>query len=191
MEYTVRTFNSLHRPRDVHRVSVKGKIRQDNHWIFGILRVHRNTPTPGDFVVAVMPANGMSCLWGPGRFPHVRDISETAEAMVPFLLKAFNIGFWRQGPMPNETRPFAPWTWAIWHQEAPELAHALERRLRHHGVMEELCRVGICSDDEMNGLLDGLNIIRGSCEAVLPPSSGDATRCHECGIRCEIASKPL
>lgn len=153
MEYAVRTFNSLPRPREVHVGSVNSGVRRKNHWIFGILNVPRTTPAPSDFVVAVMPGtNGMSCLWGPGRFPDVRDISETAEAMLLFLLKAFNIGFWRPGPLPNDTHSFAPWTWAIWHRGIPELARALERRLRHHGVMDELCRVGICSDDERNNL---------------------------------------
>lgn len=191
MDGTVRSFNRLARPR----TTPSGL---PNHWVFGVR--HVPLEPPGDLVVAVHPRSEFFFQGGPGQILSLSNVTEKAQALLPLLLDAFIKG--SQSPLggqPTDPPPFAPWTWAT---EDPELAKALEDCLSQHGVVNELCQVGTCSEDDKSILEQAwsgvyqsmLNLIgRGAQPARSRPaiSSGDTTRCHGCGMSGESFSEPL
>jgi hypothetical protein len=203
MEDTVRSFNSLPRPQTIPSGCLPSNFTSDlpNHWVFGVCQAPVESPgLRGDFVFAVNPPSFTPCIWGPAQIRSLSNISEKAEAILPLLLKAFSTsdrGAWKR---PGDPPLFAPWTWAT--TEDPELAKALEKCLGQHGVMDELCRVDICSQDEkkiLNGAWDtvtrDLTILVGQGPELRRPqrplSAGDTTRCHGCGISSDLFSEPL
>lgn len=191
MDGTVRSFNRLVRP-------LATPTGLPNHWVFGVR--HVPLQPPGDLVVAVHPRSNFVLQGGPGQILSSSNDSEKAQAILPFLLNAFIKG--SQSPLgaqPTDPPPFAPWTWAT---EDPELAKALEACLSQHGVVEELCRVEECSEDEKNileqawsGLYRNLTGLLGRdtqpARSHPPVNPGDATRCHGCGVSGESFSEPL
>lgn len=155
-------------------------------------------------MVAVHPGSEFLLHGGPGQILSSSNVSEKAQALLPFLLDAFIRGSQSPfGSQPTDPPPFAPWTWAT---EDPELAKALEECLSHHGVVNELCRVGICSDDEKSILekawpgvywsirnIDLMANLMGRAPqlARYHPALGDSTTCHGCGMSGESFSEPL
>lgn len=187
----MRSFNRLARPRTTPR-------GLPNHWVFGIR--HVPLEPPGDVVVVVHPRSRFLLEGGSGQILSSSNDQEKAQAVLPLLLEAFIKG--GQSPLgrqPTDPQPFAPWTWTT---EDPELAKALEECLSQHGVVNELCRVGTCSEDEKDILEEAWSEVyrsvtnlmgRGGQSARSHPAvtPGDTTKCHGCGMSGESFSEPL
>lgn len=192
MEDTLSLFNRLTRPR----MTPSGL---PNHWVFGV----RHAPLQsrdGDVVVVVHPYSNFSRRLRNGLVLFASNASEKARALLPLLLSAFVLREEFPGsPQPVDPLSFAPWTWAT---EDPELAKALESCLSQRGFVNELCRVGICSQSQKD-ILEAIwsptyrKLIavfdQGGLSASLQPYvvPGDNTRCHGCGMSGKIFLEPL
>lgn len=188
MDDKVRSFNRLIR----QQTTPSGL---PNHWVFGVRQVPLQPP--GDVVVAVHPLSSYILLSGLGPILSSLNASDKAQALLSLLLDAFLRG--PNGQQSSDFPPFAPWTWAA---EDPELVGPLERCLSQHGFVNELCRIGACSDDDKNilqavwsrGYQAMTSLIGRGIQS--PPSQPtvipvDTTRCHGCGVKGESFSEPL
>lgn len=177
MDDTVLLFNRLDRSRETPS-------RLPNHWFFG---VRQNPRQPhGDRLFVFHPTgNFLQCKFG--QILSLPSISKKAEALLPLLLDVFIKGCQTVGGVSTSPYPYAPWTWAT---EDPELAKALEKCLKQHGIASELCSVGICSEilpKEHLQLCRALERIG----AKTPAHLGDHTRCHGCRMGSRLFPKPL
>lgn len=121
---------------------------------------------------------------------------------MPLLLDAFVKGDPHASPsgrQPGELgdhEPFAPWTWAT---ENHELAKAVAGTLEMCGVIDDLCRVAVCSHDDNEALgavwrtfyqlLSHTMIDRDGQPTPVEP--GDASRCHGCRFNGDNFSEAL
>lgn len=158
------------------------------------------TSTSSDVVVVIHPLSNFVLHGGCVQSISLLKIPEKAQALLPCLLDAFIKGY--QSPLgrqPTDPPPFAPWTWAT---EDSELANALEQCLSQHGIVDELCQVSKCSNDDIKILEDvwsrvcqNIATLMGQDPQLAPSkpavTPGDATRCHGCGVSGHIFSEPL
>ncbi|KAK2762747.1 hypothetical protein FQN54_000921 [Arachnomyces sp. PD_36] len=140
----VQAFNNL--PR--HEKSPSGL---PNHWYFSIRHVELDPP--GDLVHLVQPNSHYIHCAGPTNILGLPSPAAKADVIVPLLLDSFIQGINidpNGAPDPNMPA-FAPWTWAT---KDPELAKAIEKKLKEVGVKgEELCTVQL-GDKEQEGVSD-------------------------------------
>lgn len=97
------------------------------------------------------------------------------------------------------TEPWAPWTWVT---ADPELASALEAKLKQHGVIDGLCGVGVCTAEEeaimdeswselMGMLMNMMGQDGRTKKARASVEVDDDSRCHGCQKGSEALSAPL
>lgn len=164
----VQAFNNLTRPE-------KSPSGRPNHWHFTIR--HVDLDPPGDLVHLVNPNTHFTHCAGPTQILSLPSRTVQADAIVPLLLDSFIQGITTDpdgNPAPDISA-FAPWTWAT---PDPELAKAIEKKLKEVGVKEELCTVQLgdkeqehVSEETWTGLMDTLKGVVSSKD----DSSGNAT----------------
>lgn len=140
----VQAFNNLPRPEK----SPSGQV--PNHWYFSIR--HVDLDPPGDLVHLVQPNSHYIHCAGPTDILGLRSPAAKADVIVPLLLDSFIQGIStdpKGAPEPG-VPAYAPWTWAT---KDPQLAKAIEKRLKEVGVKEELCTVQL-GDAEQEGVSD-------------------------------------
>lgn len=182
MEAKVHEFNNLPRPRTVPG----GKA---NRWVFGACHVDLNPS--GDIVMAVHPESRYLNVSSPTQVHSLPSLSAKADAIVPYLLEAF---LKRNSDMIQDNQRLAPWTWSTLDAD---MARAVEDALKKAGVRNELCKVGVCTPEELDILEETcagfFATLLKSLLAVPRPAvaRGDATRCHGCGFSRESFFKPF
>ncbi|KAF2765751.1 hypothetical protein EJ03DRAFT_279378, partial [Teratosphaeria nubilosa] len=92
-------------------------------------------------VILVHPQSRYLISAGPAQLLSLQTTAERAKAIAPLLLKAFL----EDGMNPMTGQREQP---ASWSAEDPELAAALEQKLRDSGVEEQLCSIGVCSTQD-------------------------------------------
>ncbi|KAK3374335.1 hypothetical protein B0T24DRAFT_667390 [Lasiosphaeria ovina] len=186
IEELVSEFNDLPRPE-------RRPDGSPNHWVFGTCRLYLDYDPTTDVIIAVNPQSNDVKMDGPGRMVSWETGSAQAEATVPYLLDAF-----LDDPrnIQNHPRPSAPWTWSTLDADK---AQAVQDVLEKHGVRPEVCKVGVCSEEE----LEVLERVRGKVFQRLldnakkkpkpksPVDPGNSTRCHGCGLKRQCFFTPL
>ncbi|KAM7185894.1 hypothetical protein V8F20_011598 [Naviculisporaceae sp. PSN 640] len=177
----VRLFNQL----DRSEMTPCGQYR--NHWVFGICHVASQL---GDIIFVTNPQGAYMNISGKCRILELPTAQEKAEAVIPHLLDIFLK--WQ------ELRPsvpaFAPWSWSTLE---PDMAQALESSLKKLRVMPELCKVGVCTEEERGELEKDRDEFYKTMASVLNydeeelPSPGDSTKCHGCGLSYKCFFRPL
>lgn len=181
MEAKVRSFNNLSR-------SEKTPSGLPNHWVFGVC--HVDLHPPGDLVLAVNPQSEYLHQAGPAQILSLQTAREKAEATIPYLLDAFA----NAPPIDPSVPTSAPWTWSTLD---PEMAQAIEKGLKNHGVTPALCKVGVCTAEEreileaararlLSALTEHLEYVERDAVGL-----GDSTKCHGCGMSRECFFQPL
>lgn len=135
----VREFNTL--PR--RHTAPSGLV--PNKWIFGLHVV----PIPPSGYLLFILNPGSQMIHGEGPLPietrplNTAERKDRARKVAILLLKAFvsKLG------MPDAPFKFAPWEWVC---EDTQLASAVAEALRALGVRNELCTVGVATDQEKN-----------------------------------------
>ena len=133
MASEVQTFNSL--PRQ--KLAPSGAV--PNHWHFSIR--HVPLEPPGDLLFILNPKARYVHVEGPATILSLKSPTAQAQVVAPLLLKAFNHGLGSDSEAPK----IAPWTWST---TDPELARALEARLKDLGVREDVRKVGTSNAEE-------------------------------------------
>lgn len=179
MADTVTSFNGL--SRSEHTPSGLAK----NHWYFTIRHVPLRPA--GDMVQIVNPESHFQVCTDPTEILSLPTIAAQTDVIVPLLLETFVKGV-NRGPdgLPNGTSPqlpsFAPFSWGT---RNPDLARAVEVKLRALGVREELCTVqpgtkeqDKAADESWSKMMD---LLINKLEAALPDQA-DAGRviCDGC-----------
>ncbi|KAF2398897.1 hypothetical protein EJ06DRAFT_544006 [Trichodelitschia bisporula] len=164
MEEKVLRFNNLPRPN----TSPTGL---PNHWVFGVC--HVDLEPQGDLVIAVNPKSSFLKQAGPAQILKLGTAAEKAEATISCLLDAFIKADATNSPT------FAPWTWSTLDSVT---AQAVQDALKKHGVKSEICRVGVCTAEEID-ILESPPLL-----TVFP---GDISRCHNCRMSRESFFVPL
>lgn len=120
----------------------------------------------GDLVVIIHPESYFLLTSGKCEVSSLSTITAKAEAVIPELLKAFNEA--HKDPstskLPPGIKATAPWTWAT---DDTELAREIEAKLEQHGVREELCTVGSCTEKEKDALKENWSqLVGGSMKSL-------------------------
>ena len=180
----VQAFNNLPRPQTT-------PTNLPNHWYFTIRHVDLNPP--GDLVHLVNPQSHYIHCAGPTQILPLPSPTAKANTIVPLLLDSFIQGI-NTGPdkEPLPDMPaFAPWSWGT---KDPELAKAIEKKLKEVGVKKELCTVQLgtkeqedVSDETWTGFMQTLK------ERVLVDENQerDVTTCATCKKGSSALSGPL
>lgn len=192
MDAKVRVFNNLPRPS----AAPSGL---PNHWVFGV-RYLAVSVLPSDMMLAVHLHSKPAFLLFADSPPisTLPTASAKAAAIVPPLLDIFI-----RGPaglpsvgadqLPGSGKPIAPWTWST---DDPDVAAAIADRLRQHGVLEDLQRPSVCSEEERHILdavwsrcfdaardaamsVTGWSPAEAATASIMP---GDDSKCHGCGL---------
>ncbi|KAM7185912.1 hypothetical protein V8F20_011616 [Naviculisporaceae sp. PSN 640] len=188
MEGKVREFNELPRFETCSGGMIP-QVGAPNHWIFGITHIDMGLDPAGPMGEILMVLNqrtGQIYQGGPTEIFSLPTIEQRADAVIPCLLDVF-------------TRPStpmnAPWTWSTMDAD---LAQAMESRLKEHGVLPALCKVGVCTPDEREFMIESRErlhqqMMQFMAREILrePPALGDSTRCHGCRCKAECFFQPL
>lgn len=135
MADTVTSFNRL----DRSEYAPSGLVR--NHWYFTVRHVPLHPA--GDMVQIINPESHFQVCTDPKQILSLPTIGAQTDVIVPLLLETFLKGV-NRGPdgLPNEADPqvpsFAPFSWGT---RSPNLARAVEVKLRALGVRADLCTV--------------------------------------------------
>ncbi|KAK4950734.1 hypothetical protein LTR10_010727 [Elasticomyces elasticus] len=185
MDVLVSKFNGLPRP-------MLAEDGLPSHWVFGV-----RCCLPDQEVLLVVRPQSKDIIQGLPSHPSViRSLptpKDKAQAIITLLLKGFaEIGDLDIVRDPIEAGGTVPWSWA---SDTPDLIPAIENELRTLGVREDLCSIGVASDEHVQMLEDWVaeaSSLRNSMLAQLP---GAATRdtsldpaqigdsaCHGCGV---------
>lgn len=134
METLVQDFNKLPRPQTT-------PTGLPNHWYFSVR--HVDLSPPGDLVHLVHPASRHVRCEGPDDIISLSSLAARAATIVPLLLRSFV-----RGDSAGNAPKFAPWTWGT--NCDPELARAIEARLKWVGVKAELCTLQLGNEKDEN-----------------------------------------
>ncbi|TVY48091.1 hypothetical protein LOCC1_G002055 [Lachnellula occidentalis] len=151
LKTTVQAFNALPRMQDMP-VSNVPTGPGPNHWHFSVRQVGHELDPP-DVVYLVSPDNAMMHVAAPAQGSPILSLptlADQADMVVLLLLGSFVKGVLK-GSQAHHAK-FAPWSWSC--NEAT-LAEAVEKKLKDHGVREEMCIVRHGNEAE-NKLCEGV-----------------------------------
>lgn len=132
MEDTITSFNRLNRSERTPSGLVK------NHWYFTIRHVPLHPA--GNMVQIINPESRFQVCTDRNEILSLPTIAAQADVIVPLLLETFVKGVNRgsDGRADPNFPPFAPFSWGT---RNPNLARAVETKLRALGVRADLCNV--------------------------------------------------